>query len=245
MIRARAGLALLLALGCSVQSGTETGNPPLFADLQVGLSVRAGAPEVARLPGDLGEGTLVEQAWIAVDRIRLVRGEVCDGPGEREYDLGAVVADLAAGPEVLELEGEEGRYCRVRIELSPGEGAPGAPPTLVGRSVVLVGRRGDGVPFTIASRFGGRLDLRGRDGTSFTLNRAKAAVVVAFDVSAWLAGVDLDSAAVEGGEIVIDDDRNEELLDAFDEAVEAALSLHRDDDGDGRVGDGEEGPIAD
>lgn len=245
MRRTLAWLGLLAPLACSVQSGTETGNPPIFADVQVGLAVRAGDPAIAGLPGEPGGGALVEAAWIAVDRIRFVQGEVCDGPGETEYDLGGVAADLVADPHLLAFEGREGRYCRVRVELAPGAGAPGAPSEFADRTVVLAGRRGDGVPFTIASRSDARLDLRGRDGASFALDDARRAVVIAFDVSAWLAGVRLDDAEVDGGRIVVDEERNEELLDAFEEAVEAALELHRDDDADGQVDDDEEGPIDD
>ena len=243
MIRRHLALAALLLAGCTAQSGTETGNPPIFADVQVGLSVRAGDPAVARLPDGPGEGAVVEAAWIAVDRIRFVRGEVCDAPGEREYDLGGLSADLVSDPRILSFEAEEGAYCRVRVELSPGEGAPGAPPSFVDRSVLLEGRRADGVPFTVASRFGGRLDLRARDGASFTLDQARGAVVIAFDVSAWLVSLDLDRAEVEAGRVLVDDEHNEALLDAFDAAVEAALELHRDADRDGRVDDDEEGPV--
>lgn len=231
-------MPLLLVLASCL---TETGNPELHARLA--LAARTSAPERVELGAD-AEGLAVHEAWVAVERARFVQGEVCDRPGEIEIDAPPVVADVVAG-EVVEFPARAGGYCRVRLRIDEAEGVPsGAPPELDERTVVVKGQRADGVPFTILTDERFEIDVRVKDGGApFTLEEGREALVLAFDVAAWLDGVALDEATVTDGAILVSEDSNEALLAAFEANTERIFELFEDGDRDGRVDDDDD-PVA-
>lgn len=231
-----------LAAACNI---TETGNPELAS---FGVTARTSAPEqVALAEARRAAGPIVvEEAWVVLDAVKFVQGEVCDAPGETELDVGGPwVVDLVADPEAVTIELLAGDYCRVRIDLdrSDGDLPAGAPAELTDNVLVVSGTRADGAPFTIVSRDRQEADVRSR-GAPFTIGQGSAALLLTFDVATWFEGVDLDAAGPgPDGHVRIADDSNEDVLDAFESRLEQALELYEDTDGDLAVEAGEE-PIA-
>jgi hypothetical protein len=239
---AAVALVAVLATGCF---GTETGNPPARA--QLALLATSSDPDRVALGASAPGRTVVTAAWVSVDAVRLSRAEVCDIPGEREVDVsGARVVDLTGGAgSVVPFDADATYYCRLRVPLRRAREplAEGAPPGLADAAVLVSGARRDGVPFTFVSRQERTLDLRSRDAPfalgDGTPGAPGAALALAFDVAAWLEGVDLDALEPEGGAVVIDDRSHRAALDRFEQNVTAALRLYRDRDGDGRLDDRE------
>lgn len=95
-----------------------------------------------------------------------------------------------------------------------------------------------------------RLELRSA-GDPFTLEEGDAALVLAFDLGAWVEALDLASltAGTDGSIMVAKDtgdDAIEKALERFEEAVKESARLVRDGDGDAELDDDEEDePIAD
>jgi hypothetical protein len=205
-------------LACGV---TETGNP---VEVDLELQARSTAPEQVDVQAPAGI-TSVTQAWLAVDRIRFVRGDVCDGPGEEEFDLeGPFVRDSAAPiPEALRATLVEGDYCRVRMRLEPAVDAGGAPGDLIGHVVLVSGVRADGVPWQLRSNT--EVDADVRSVEPIPLTEATASLEVALDVATWLDGVDLNAATPVDGLIRIEPGANDALLQAFEANFEASLEL--------------------
>lgn len=220
---------------------TETGNPELQA--RVTLAARTSAPDQVRVGAEV-DGLAVHEAWVSIERLRFVQGEVCDVPGEVEIDAPPVVADVVPG-EVVEFPARAGGYCRVRLRFEEAESVPGdAPPALADRTIVVTGQRADGVPFTIVTDEDFEIDLRVKDGGApFTLEEGRDALILAFDVAAWLDGVPLDEATVTGGEILVSEASNPSLLAAFEANTQRVFDLFEDPDGDGRLDD-DSAPVA-
>lgn len=61
--------------------------------------------------------------------------------------------------------------------------------------------------------------------------------LVAYQLGGWIDTLDLDSLA--GPSIVIDEDQNDDRLDAFEEAVKLSAELYDDDD-DGAIDAGDD-----
>lgn len=215
---------LLLTAGCV----TETGNPELDVELRATATSSTDRVAVASLP------TLsVEQAWVNIEEVRLVQAEVCDTPPETEHEVeGPFPTDLVAGTaEAIRIPAVEGNYCRLRVELDKGEAG-----ALEDLSIFVAGVRGDGVPFEIRTDEVFELDVRGA-GSGFPLDQTGRQLLLGFDMSAWLGDIGLEDAAPDGGVVLVDDDHDAALLEAFEEAVEAALGLWDDRDGDGDLDD--------
>ncbi len=237
--------AVVVATGC-IGAGTETGNPPRYADVELALAAPDVAPARNGLTADPLTGARITEAWISVERVKFVEAERCDTAGETENHFERpIVADLAAAPVARVIEGlPVTAYCQVLVRLGRADAADGVPAELVGHSVLLRGTRADGTPFQLRSRRQPDADVR-NDAAPFPLEEGLNALLLALDAKAWLAAVDLDAAVVEGGAITIEDDRNEDLLDAFEGSMARQLSLHEDADGDHDLDDDEAEPIAD
>lgn len=236
--------ATLLACTTTPQSGTDIGNG--IVAVQVDLQGYDGRAVPRRL--DLASGDRIDEAMIAVEKIRLRPGETCgDEEGEEEEEdddeldvEGPILADLAGegvvgGPLGFDVEG--GSFCELRLDLHAGE-------LLEGASVVLRGARADGVPFEVRSEISESLELRSGDAP-FSLTEGDAALVLAFDLAAWIEALDLASLAADpGGTIRIAEDSGDEALedalDRFEEAVKASAELVRDEDGDADLDDDED-----
>lgn len=210
---------------------TETGNPEL--DVQLRASATSSTARVAVSAPAL----TVDAAWVVIDDVRLVEGELCDAAGEVEHTaVGPFETDLlAASPAAITIPAQATDYCRLRVRLDKADGVDAAPAGLDDHSVYLAGSRADGARFEIRSRSGFEVDLRSR-GEPFPLAEGADQLLLAFDLGAWLAPVDLEGATPEDGVIRVDEDHERDLLDAFEAGVEAAMELYSDG-GDGRLDD--------
>jgi hypothetical protein len=245
-------LAAALALAGCIGTGTETGNPgQTTTQAQVGLSAFTGDPMAVTLPDptlpEEPDAIQILEAWVSVRKIELVRQAVCDVGGEQELEIRGLVGDLAAGPVLSELKVPVTEYCEVEVELrKPEDDAPASP--LGDDTLQITGLRSDGIPFELASRRDFELELKSR-GQPFSIDRTRAALLVAFDVVRWFDDVNLDQAAVDGegsgAHIRIDRNRNEDLLLAFENSVRRSLGVYRDDDEDGHVGEDERESLTD
>lgn len=234
----------LLALAACVPDPspvTETGNP----EMTLSYRARSSAPTEVAL--DSSAPVQVNALAVSVREVRVVQGESCDGPAEVEFTAPGFTGDLLAAPSAVRFEVAAGAYCRIRVRFDRASSSNVA--GLDDHSVVLTGRRADGVPYTISSRLTPELDLRSR-GEPFDLSEANDQLVLAFNAAVWLADVDLDAAVEDDDDdtddgddddhITIDDDSNRDLLRAFEASVERSVELFSDDDGDGRPDDDEE-----
>jgi len=133
-----------------------------------------------------------------------------------------------------------GQYCglRVPLERAGGGGLPdGAPEELRDHSIVLSGElpERDGAPFLIASARRDTLELIAEDG-SFELGPDSARLLLAFDVAAWLEGVDLASAELDDdGRLLISDASHPELLELFERNLSGGIAVYLDPDGEGVI----------
>jgi hypothetical protein len=215
------GLALAGALaGASACTGTDVGNPVI-----VDVSFASYNRSLASAEVDI--------AAIAVDRIRLRPASPgCSGSDAIEVE-GPFPLDLVSGamPEALRgLELADQAYCRIEIEWHSGA-ALGEPP---GEDAIVVAGVVDGRRFTIASRRNDELRLDAISPEGFNLDRVQAGLFVAFDMAAWLAGVELSDAEPQGdGSVLVDDDNNSDLLELFEANVEDAARVFLDANGDG------------
>jgi hypothetical protein len=217
---------LLLLVGCI----TETGNPELDAELAV--RARSTDPSIAQLAR--APSWRVEQAWVGLDEPRFVTAESCDTPDEVETDLPAPgeVDLLASEPFVVRGTLPADAFCRFRLRLARGE----ASGVLGDDSVYLAGVLADGRAFEVRSSIEPELDLRSR-AEPVDLGAASGAFVLAFDVARWLEDVDADRLEADpDGVVRIDEDHDDEPLQAFEDALEASLELFEDLDGDGDAG---------
>ena len=233
-----------VAAGCT---GTEVGNPVEETPLAL-LARSSDAAVVSRGNGDAGDsgapsGATLDALWVVLGDLRFVTDADCASDRDTRITVrGPVVAELSSGPEELHAVLANGPYCRVRVpldRLNPALVDAGTPEALDGHSVLFEGRRADGTPFRILSRDKRELELRTRS-EPFTLERTERAMILSFDVAAWLDGVDLDGAAPNAsGEVVIDETVDRTRLAAFEENLGTSLRLYRDLDEDGDLDPGE------
>lgn len=185
---------------------------------------------ISALPFAPEDGFEVEQAWVALNRIDLV-------PCGDEGTIGVTdfPADLLNDPPVQALY-HTGlfEYCKVHLEIGPALLASETEP----HGALVHGKRADGVPVEIESQVMATIDVV---GPRFDVSR----VVLGFDLSTWIADVDLDSLEPDDdGLILIDARHNQSLLGAFDGRLQLAPALYQDLDSDGLVGPDEVTPIA-
>lgn len=221
-------------MGCNA---TETGNP--VAGQTLALTARSSSDDVAT--GSSADAALnVSSALIVVSDMRFVQSADCDrGPGSRLDVEGPIAVDLVEKNEVLDLQLDAARYCRVRVRLNKDKDVSGAPSELEDHSILLQGERADGVSFTVVSRRSFDLELRAR-GDGFSLGTGKEAMILAFDLATWLDGVDLEGAAPDSsGAIEIDDDHDRERLDVFEDNVKQAMELFKDGNGNAKLDEGD------
>jgi hypothetical protein len=168
--------------------------------------------------------------------------------GEANF-MGPYVADLLLDqttPTLGTVRIPKGRYSRVELILERldveevPEGISPADP-IIGHSFYLGGTRQDGTPFLASLNLSEELFLESTNGFDLGQN-GPTHLFLAFDLSSWFAGVDLDSAQVSGATIYIDEANNTELLDLLKENVKDSADLFRDQNGDGNLDSSEEDP---
>jgi hypothetical protein len=230
------GLALH---ACGPKGGTDVGNGAAVRyNLRAyGQSTTAEAPPIV-----LADGVEVDAVWVVVGSLRLKSGRACstdeeDGegePGEFRYDVPVVANLLTVGVlgERPELDAAAGRYCQLHVGLEGLDAAalPAlAPAELVGKSVLIRGRRADGVPFVASTPSPIKLKLEAKAST-FEVESGDNAHIVGIELSTVVTALELD--AFDGEGIVIDEGEPEAVR-AFERAVKRSARLFRDDDADG------------
>lgn len=234
-------IAGLLGTACSdgPTAGTDVGNGRSAIQVDArgyGLPVASGESMV------LESGERIDRLFVAVEGIRLEPGTSCESGGGGEIDVeGPLVADLLAqgftgGP--VRFDADSGMFCELRFTFHAlsDPGPSGLPPELAGLSIVVEGERADGSVFRIASDRGDELRLEAKD-EAFTLADPEEPLFLAFDLSSWIAAVDLSSLGP--GPVEVSDDVNQDRLASFEEAVEISVRLFEDIDKDGVLSSGE------
>jgi hypothetical protein len=221
--------------GCA--GGSETGNP--VESTPIALSLHSSAPDVVAVSRG-ARGSAIAAAWVAFGQARFLGEAECARFGDLDV-VGdtLLVADLARPGAVLRLPSARGEHCGLLLplEMDSSELPDDAPDELHAHSVLLVGERADGTPFTLAYPEHDELELAVEDGA---LDPSAQSLLLSFDVATWLQDVDLEAAALEAdGSIRIDADHNRALLDRFEVNLACSLELFADEDGDGRRTDGE------
>ena len=153
----------------------------------------------------------------------------CSGGAEAELD-GPLVADLLGdgligGPQELDLDSD--RFCRFEAtfaKVDDEELPAGAPAALADQSILVRGALDDGTPFQIASDIGDTLRLEPAEGDDFAVAPSTDCLLVALDPLSWLDDVYIEGAEHDGT-IFIDDDENDDLLDAFEDAFKDSIDL--------------------
>lgn len=225
-------LVLWLAVGASgCAGGTETGNPSFTATLS--YTAHSSQPNVALRAA--GAALRVDSVWLDLADVALRADPSC---GSSQLDAtqvpGLGIGDHATGMHnFTSFDGREERYCSLELPLTRAVESGPAPNDFAGKSLLLSGGLGDGTPFRIASRKMPTLRLVA-DGGNFELSREDAHLLVAFDVAAWLAGVELQAAERTDGAISISETENPALLAQFEANLAAGVALYRDA-GDGKL----------
>lgn len=220
-------LAALVLSGLACEGGTEVGNPIVsigFSAYHQPSGVGARAAAAGRVE--------VTAAWIAFRELKLRPAAACESSAEIEI-AGPIAVDLfgAIPPPLRDLETAATGYCRLEIKWHKAESLVGAPPELAGVAVYVAGTRADGKRFVIRSERNDALELRARGG-SFQITPTLAGLFVGFDLSVWLAGVDLAAATPGSDEVVhVEKGQNDAQLAAFEANVAAASKLFIDSDG--------------
>jgi hypothetical protein len=220
--RPAALLAAAAAALASACTGTDVGNPAVDVDF---AAYNLSTPTAT-----------VETATMEVERIRLRPADDCEGGSEIEIE-GPFDVDLTTPTSIAELTdldlAAQG-YCRFELRWHPDDDT--------GLAITVSGDA-DGTPFAVRSRRNDELRLEATDADGFTIDEATSALFVAFDMAAWLDGVEVSGAELDGdGVAVIDDDVNRDLLDVFESNVTDAADLFDDGDGDGTLDDDEHDP---
>lgn len=257
-------LALLLAVttGCSsATGGTETGNTTAVSIRVVGYQ----SSNLTNLKfSELNVGALsVDAAKVVLDRLRFQPFSICQ---EGESDEGAqsiqfegpFVVDLLNPNALSGLENvslESGRYCKVLLVLKKLEGTlpPGVDPSdpIVNRSVLVEGRRSDGIPFQLVTEVDEEFELS-NETTGFPVQASTGLQVyfIAFDLDCWFDGIDLMDPSVEistaddGTSIIfINDTKNQHIQEGIEENIKHSADLFEDSD-DNESLDSEDEPLA-
>ena len=228
-------LAAALLVGCV---GTETGNPPLTAELTV--DAHSTDPTRVAIDAPASDAT-VEGVWVSVSAVGFVGDDECDAPADVMAQLTDLATEDHADQRVgrASFETTERSFCEARLELTPAVAPlpPGAPPELEGATVVLLGQRGN-VPFVIVSARADVVRVRAA-GDRFAIDESQDGLFLGFDVATWLDGVDLDSGVTgTDGRVLIGTGDNPALAAAFEANLPRGIELFGDADQDGVPDDG-------
>lgn len=227
-------LVIALAIGLAGCLGTETGNPPATA--QLGVDTHSSNPAAVSVREERG-GIVVDEAWLALERLALVPAESCETmdvfPGAK-----LEAADHAnPEPAFVDLEAESDSFCALRVRFVASAIVPaGAPSELSDHAIVIRGRRADGTPFEIWSRASIDVAVRSIEG-SFALpeDESMRGLFLGFDVATWLSDIGLGETSPDlDGMIKVSSEHNADVLDAFESNLASGLELFRDADLDGR-----------
>lgn len=204
--------SLLLMTSCVVDpggGGTDSGNA-----FRAGLTVSG---EGSAISGARG----VQEITVARLILDKVEFEKCaDSQGEDdEIDYeGPFDVNLLTGLDLGEIELGIDAICGLELETEDtGTG------DMTGLTVLVEGLTTAGVPFRVETAMEFEVEVEGEEPLGDALN----AFVLLFDVDLWFATSDPDTGDVVGGEIMISEASNPDLLAAFeaDFVTSARLAL--------------------
>jgi hypothetical protein len=226
-------LSLALAVSLAGCFGTETGNPPLTAELT--FNAHSSAPDRVAIdaPATAFE---VEEVWVRLGDVRFLGGDGCAAPPEVLARIGPLTPQDQADANVgrASFDTTERSLCRVEVDLAVGPTVPlNAPAELAEASVVVLGRRPDDVEVVLVYDQPLAIDLEAV-GDGVRLEERSAGLLLGFDVAAWFTGLDLSGATVGAdGRARIDRDTNPALYSAFEGNLASGVELYRDLEQDG------------
>lgn len=224
-----------LALLCLALAGAGTAH----ADpATVKLSLAAYSSD----PGSVGfatsaSGVRIDAIWVSMTDLRLQSASECDATSVPPITLGPITADLTKrATSDLSAVLPPGRYCALDLTWRKSRGrTQDAPAVLRGASIVVQGRRADGMRFVLRTRVSSSPRLRAIELRGFSI-AGVTHLILAADIARWMSGLDLSTAEVSGTdtrwEVRIDETMNSELLERFQQNVDAGLSLFGDPNAD-------------
>jgi len=232
MVLASASLMIAFSLSsCVPRAGTDVGNG-FTSKLNMQGYQR---PAVSALSVQLGSGVSVDGFWVTSANYQFQSGSDCATATGPVAFAGPVVADLIGagflgGPREIHTSGAP--TCALEWSLSTLDATSlpsGAPAELAGSSVLLRGRRSDGVAFVVRSTSTSAIRIDADGGGTFALG--SAAPIVGIDLEQVVNSLQLDS--LSDNPIIIDDTHNADHLRDFESAIRDSSTLFGDNDNDG------------
>jgi hypothetical protein len=207
--------------------------PPAHSKVSLVFSSYSSQPDAIGV-GDGGQ-IRVSAAWVAMQDVQIRPASACKRASAKPVVDGKLTTELVSRTTVEGLAIEATRYCVFELQLRRSRGrTAGAPSELRGASIVITGRRADGVPFLLRSRVESEIVLRARELEGISVTGPRTRWIVGIDLARWMAGVDLALADTTNDrrELRIDENSNSELLATFEANVAEAFALFEDLDGD-------------
>lgn len=221
-------------------TGVPEGQPTHMSDSAAVEIVIAGysSASTVGLGGPSVAGQIqIERAYLSVRDLRFRPANACDQAGRATVIPGPILAELV-GRQVTGLDGAlslpRTRYCRLEVKLLRADGSTGVA-SLEDHTVLLAGRRDDGVPFIIRSSRRDAMQLVARQPNGFVLPAGRARLFLAVDLGRSMEGIDLSSLVPGRGRkgiIRIDEGSHRNLLRRFESNLRANVMLCVDEDDD-------------
>jgi len=251
-------LHLFLALAVCACGPTDSGNPSANPSSKVAGSLHLRAlpgAEVVVIPSPT-PSTRVDEVWLSTGESRFVSLSSCGsaseaGPRVAPFPLG----ELSRGGEESVFDVSDEPSCRLALRLVPAtaesltaikpSGLPtSAPAELEGHSLLVRGQTATGVPFTLLTQVAAEVSLRG-PLEGFGISAESNNFVLALQLERLLGGIDLSTAQLSQGSILIDTAHNTVLLTSIESRLNNSFDLYQDD-GDGILDAAElaPGPVA-
>jgi hypothetical protein len=233
---------LFFSCGGTQLAGTEIGNARVeVVGVSTGLS-RLNARSQS-------SGISIDRATIVLDQLEFRTLEQCQSSSEGEIEFeGPYVVDLltnASTPDLGTTQIPITSYCRIELrmaKLDPGEVPSGVDSNdpIVDHSLYVTGERGDFTPFI--AKIEQDEEFRIENDSGFDLLQSESETLfLAFDLTDWFSQIDLDSADITSGTILIDKDHNSELYDQLKTNVQLSAHLFEDSNDNGELDNSEEG----
>lgn len=236
------GLSLLMAL-CSSCLGTEVGNPQ---DGEVSLELQG----LNELPGalSLSNGVTIDEVWLSIRDAELWTtsnnmADKCNGP-KLSLNQDHSYAELLSAQELpspISAPIEATSYCKLKIKLATpaaNETLPeGVPSSARDYTIVIQGKRPDGVPFELRVRDQRLLWFEPMQAAGFELAAERNPLLIGFALSSWF---DVDALGAlepeEDGRILIDSDGpRSAFIKDFMTRFRRSAALYRDANADGQL----------
>ncbi len=228
---------LVLTVGLAACTGTDVGNPQT-GTANVELNFTGYDTTQQRNALTLSNGYEIESAWVGLQGFGAKQASNCDANTEVDSDE-TVVLDLIghtsdyAAPRFQKTAGDFCRFDLTFHKLGASELPAAAPADLADHSVVVRGRRDDGVEFVVHSDLADSVPLHS-PSTTFHLDAGDDYLLVGFALDEWFDAGQI--AAITGEDpIVIDADHHPDLLTNFETAIKTSATLFKDLDGDGNL----------